>query len=90
MAYQRPPLSDLIQEMKSIKGVGNYAAENLLKLIGRYDGLALDSLDARAVARGCVTTAGSRATKRFHVYYSRFKSWRGLALWCDVTRDGWT
>jgi hypothetical protein len=20
-------------------------------------------------------------------YYSRFKQWRGLALWCDMTRD---
>src|SRR6267142_592359 len=32
-------LSDLMKEIKSVKGVGNYAAENLLKLIGRYDGL---------------------------------------------------
>ena len=37
------PLIDLMKEMKSVKGVGNYAAENFLKLIGRYDGLALDS-----------------------------------------------
>src|SRR5207245_784580 len=36
-------VADLIKEMKSVKGVGNYAAENLLKLLGRYDGLALDS-----------------------------------------------
>ena len=34
---------DLIKEMRGVKGVGPYAAENLLKLIGRYDGLALDS-----------------------------------------------
>src|SRR5260370_35068872 len=29
--------------MKGVKGVGPYAAENVLKLLGRYDGLALDS-----------------------------------------------
>ena len=29
------------KEIKKIKGVGDYAAENLLKLLGRYDGLAL-------------------------------------------------
>ncbi|MCA1638694.1 MAG: Fe-S cluster assembly protein HesB [Acidobacteria bacterium] len=34
---------ELKKEMKQIKGVGDYAAENLLKLVGRYDGLALDS-----------------------------------------------
>src|SRR5712692_6326380 len=37
------PTPELIQNMKSVKGVGDYAAENLLKLVGRYDGLALDS-----------------------------------------------
>ncbi len=35
--------ADLKKEMKQVKGVGDYAAENLLKLVGRYDGLALDS-----------------------------------------------
>ena len=33
----------LKREMKRVKGVGTYAAENLLRLVGRYDGLALDS-----------------------------------------------
>src|SRR5439155_25537012 len=36
------PVKELLKEMKSVKGVGNYSAENLLKLLGRYDGLALD------------------------------------------------
>jgi len=49
------PLADLMKEMKSVKGVGNYAAENLLKLIGRYDGLALDSW-TRAQLRESATT----------------------------------
>src|SRR5258706_7830283 len=80
------PLSDLIKEMKSIKGVGNYAAENLLKLIGRYDGLALDSWTRARFAR--LRNNGRVASdKKISRFYSRFKSWRGLALWCDVTRD---
>jgi N-glycosylase/DNA lyase len=37
------PTADLIKEMRGVKGVGPYAAENVLKLLGRYDGLALDS-----------------------------------------------
>ncbi len=37
------PTKELKKKMKQIKGVGEYAAENLLKLVGRYDGLALDS-----------------------------------------------
>ena len=79
------PLADLMKEMKSVKGVGNYAAENLLKLIGRYDGLALDSWTRAQFARA---RNGGRAAsdKKIFRFYSRFDSWRGLALWCDMTR----
>ena len=35
------PTKELKKEMKQVLGVGDYAAENLLKLVGRYDGLAL-------------------------------------------------
>ncbi|MBK7513215.1 MAG: hypothetical protein IPI76_13245 [Chloracidobacterium sp.] len=37
------PTIDLKKLMKRVKGVGDYAAGKLLKLVGRYDGLALDS-----------------------------------------------
>jgi N-glycosylase/DNA lyase len=80
------PVNELIKEMKSVKGVGNYAAENLLKLIGRYDGLALDSWTRAQFAR--LRNQGRAASdKKISRFYSRFKSWRGLALWCDVTRE---
>ena len=79
-------LSELIKEMKSVKGVGDYAAENLLKLIGRYDGLALDSWTRAQFAR--LHNQGRVASdKKISRFYSRFNSWRGLALWCDLTRD---
>ncbi len=77
---------DLKREMKRVKGVGDYAAENLLKLVGRYDVLALDSWVRAKFIR---TRAGGRACddKKIARHYARFKSWRGLALWCDMTRD---
>jgi N-glycosylase/DNA lyase len=79
-------LPDLIKEMKAVKGVGNYAAENLLKLIGRYDGLALDSW-TRAQFAKMRNQGRSASDKRISRFYARFDSWRGLALWCDMTRD---
>ena len=80
------PTIELKREMKRVKGVGDYAAENLLKLVGRYDVLALDSWVRAKFAR---THGGGRATPDAKIarYYSRFGSWRGLALWCDMTRD---
>jgi len=79
------PVKELLKEMKSVKGVGNYSAENLLKLLGRYDGLALDSWTRAqfARARNNGRTASDKKIARF---YSRFNSWQGLALWCDMTR----
>jgi 3-methyladenine DNA glycosylase/8-oxoguanine DNA glycosylase len=78
--------AELVKEIKGVKGVGNYAAENLLKLIGRYDGLALDSWTRAKFFQ--VRNKGKKTTdKRIARYYSRFNEWRGLALWCDVTRD---
>src|ERR1051325_6096013 len=67
----------LLKEMKSVKGVGNYAAENLLKLIGRYDGLALDSW-ARAQFARAHNNGRAASDKKILRYYSRFNSWRGL------------
>jgi 3-methyladenine DNA glycosylase/8-oxoguanine DNA glycosylase len=87
-AWLHSPLStkDLIKEMKRVKGVGDYAAENLLKLVGRYDGLALDSWTRAKFFQ--VRNNGRKTTdKKIARYYSRFNEWRGLALWCDMTRD---
>jgi 3-methyladenine DNA glycosylase/8-oxoguanine DNA glycosylase len=82
------PLStmELIKQMRGVKGVGPYAAENLLKLLGRYDGLALDSW-TRAKFFAVRNNGRTASDKKIARYYSRFNEWRGLVLWCDVTRD---
>src|SRR6185503_7656429 len=77
------PTAELTKEIKGVKGVGNYAAENLLKLLGRYDGLALDSWTRARFFQ--IRNSGRKANdKKIARYYSRFKEWRGLAIWCDV------
>ena len=80
------PTAELMREMKRVKGVGTYAAENMLRLVGRYDGLALDSW---VRAKFALTRNGGRqaSDKKIARYYRRFGSWSGLALWCDLTRD---
>jgi 3-methyladenine DNA glycosylase/8-oxoguanine DNA glycosylase len=80
------PTDELKREMKRVKGVGDYAAENLLKLVGRYDVLALDSWVRATYAR--LHNKGRAASdKKIARHYSRFQEWRGLALWCDMTKD---
>jgi N-glycosylase/DNA lyase len=79
------PHEQFTKELKRVKGVGNYAAENLLKLLGRYDGLALDSWTRAQFAKS--RNHGRAASdKKIARAYARFSSWRGLVLWCDMTR----
>jgi N-glycosylase/DNA lyase len=79
------PHEQFMKELKRVKGVGNYAAENLLKLLGRYDGLALDSWTRAQFAKSR-NDGRAASDKKIARFYARFKSWRGLVLWCDMTR----
>lgn len=80
------PTAELKKEMKKVKGIGDYAAENLLKLLGRYDGLALDSwLRAEFYKRH--NRQKACADKKIEKHYKKFGKWRGLAMWCDMAGD---
>lgn len=75
---------ELKKEMKKVKGVGDYAAENLLKLVGRYDGLALDSW-LRSQFYKNHNDEKACPDKKIERFYSKYGQWRGLAIWCDMT-----
>jgi 3-methyladenine DNA glycosylase/8-oxoguanine DNA glycosylase len=80
------PTKELKKQMKQIKGVGDYAAENLLKLVGRYDGLALDSyLRAQFYERH--NSGEVCEDKQIENFYQPFGDWRGLAIWCDMSGE---
>lgn len=80
------PTAELKKEMKRMKGVGDYAAENLLKLVGHYDGLALDSW-LRAQFYKTHNGGEICADKKIENFYERFGLWRGLAIWYDLTES---
>lgn len=79
------PTKELKKEMKKIKGVGDYAAENLLKLIGRYDGLALDSF-LRSEFYKKHKDGNTCEDKEIREFYSKFDEFSGLAIWFDMTK----
>ncbi len=75
---------ELKKQIKSVKGIGDYAAENMMKLLGRYDGLALDSwLRSQFYKKHNSNKACS--DKKIEKRYSKFGEWKGLAIWCDMT-----
>ena len=80
------PTTELRKEMKKVKGIGDYAADNLLKLVGRYDGLALDSW-LRSGFYKRHNREKPCPDKKIERHYKKFGKWKGLAIWCDMTRD---
>lgn len=78
------PTPELKKEMKKVKGVGDYAAENLLKLVGRYDGLALDSF-LRSQFYKTHNKEKVCPDKKIERHYKKYGQWRGLVIWCDMT-----
>ena len=74
------------RRLMATKGIGAYAAGNLLKLLGHYDDLSLDSWvrPRFATVHGLKKIPDDHA---IHRYYRRFGHWQGLVLWLDMTRD---
>ena len=76
----------LFEEMCGVRGIGPYAAGNLLKLVGRYDYLGLDSWVRKQYA---LLHSRGRAVKDRTIErrYAHFGRWRGLLFWLEMTRD---
>jgi len=75
----------LRKEMVKLPGVGPYVAENLLKFIGKPDGLALDSAIRAGYAE--VYHGGRKIKDRTIARrLAPLGRWAGLALWFDLWR----
>ncbi len=77
---------DVREEILEERGFGPYAAEGLLRILGRHDFLALDSWvrqKYRQLHPGPVKKTDASIARR----YARFGEHRGLALWLELTRE---
>jgi 3-methyladenine DNA glycosylase/8-oxoguanine DNA glycosylase len=79
------PTAELFEEVRSVKGVGPYAAGNILKLLGRYDYLGIDSW-CRKRYSSIYKHGRKTSDKAIERFYSSFGKWQGLFFWLDVTK----
>ena len=80
------PTPELFEEVRSVKGIGPYAAGNILKLLGRYDYLGIDSWCRKRFSE--LHGNGRRhSDRRIEKFYADFGKWRGLFFWMDMTKD---
>ncbi len=77
---------DLFEQVQQVKGVGKYAAGNILKLLGRYDYLGIDSW-CRSKFFEIYKNGRKVKDSTIEKHYSRFGKWQGLFMWMDVTKD---
>lgn len=78
------PAGEIRDAITSEHGFGPYAAEGLLRILGRHDFLAIDSWvrqEYRRRYRGPARTTDRAIARR----YARYGAHRGLALWLDMT-----
>lgn len=78
--------AELYAVLRTIKGVGHYAAGNLLKLLGHYDYLSIDSWIR---SRYSVLHNNGRkiSDAAIEKHYARYGKWRGLICWMEMTKD---
>jgi len=76
---------ELFEEARSVKGMGNYAAGNILKLLGRYDYLGLDSW-VRAKFYELHKKGRRVSDAVIEKHYASYGKWKGLFFWLEMTR----
>ncbi len=80
------PTDALAERIRALDGFGPYASEHLLRLLGRYDHLALDSWSRAKLAqlRGKRRIPSDAAIRR---WFEPYGSFAGLAMWLELTAD---
>jgi 3-methyladenine DNA glycosylase/8-oxoguanine DNA glycosylase len=84
-AWRTFTADELYKAVKTISGFGDYAAGTVMRLLGHFDKLAIDSVARNAFER--VTGNEAESDTEIRDYYEKFGEWRGLVLWMDCIRD---
>lgn len=77
---------ELYAFLRTIKGVGHYAAGNLLKLLGHYDYLSIDSW-IRAQFSEIHKKGRKVSDATIEKHYAQYGKWRGLVCWMEMTKE---
>ncbi len=80
------PYAVLKKEILALPGAGPYVADNLLRYLGKYDGLGVDSW-VRGRLQEMWNAKKQPDDKAILKKYKHFEEYKGLMLWCDVTKS---
>ena len=74
------------ERLRSITGIGPYAADNLMRLLGHYDRLGLDSWCRARFLKLYPRTRKAGLDAAIARRYRPYAPYSGLAMWLDLTR----
>jgi N-glycosylase/DNA lyase len=80
------PTGELYKKIRQIKGFGDYAVSNLLKLLGRYDFMGADSWSRKKFYEKH-HKGKAVDDKKILSHYKKYNNWAGLFFWIDVSED---
>ena len=84
-AWRDLPSVDLYKTIKGLLGFGDYAAGTMLRLLGHFDRLAIDTECRAAYKR--INKSETATDAEIRAYYEGFGDWRGLVMWMDVMHE---
>ena len=76
---------DLYKAVKSLKGFGDYAAGTIVRMLGHFDKLAIDSA-CREMYATLHNNGEKGKDKDIKAHYARYGDWKGLVMWMDIMR----
>ena len=77
--------AEIERQILELKGFGPYAAANMLKLLGHYERLAIDS-SVRETFRVRINDGVKPSDADIERHYEPYGQWRGLVMWFDVMK----
>lgn len=77
------PSDELYSAVTDLKGFGPYAASVMLKLLGHYDRLTIDT-EGRAMFATKYRDGETPRDSEIQKHYEPYGEWRGLVMWMDL------
>jgi 3-methyladenine DNA glycosylase/8-oxoguanine DNA glycosylase len=86
LADESMPTAEIRKWLKSIKGIGDYAAASMLMLLGRYDEIPVDTIFREFMSGHYFTEAPFDQIQALEVY-AQWGRWKALAYWFEMLAE---
>jgi 3-methyladenine DNA glycosylase/8-oxoguanine DNA glycosylase len=85
-SLRNPALSyeEIYEQVRALRGFGSYSASYVLKLLGRFERIGIDTVIRRYFKE--IAGQTNATDDDINAYYERFGEFKGLVAWWEVSR----